>query len=336
MPYKAIRLDGGDTLTFSKRKTEVRWSGTDRKGAVAFWGKPMFDSAWPDVFDILSFDNGGPKLTFDGANDKIRLYPDQDDTANYCELADTVIDSAAYTSFEFFGVAWDYENGNATLRIGSNKNTKSGVSGWSSGVGTLTLSNMVIDNFRHDGIFRYPTSIEGTPNFDAWASASSQFDQYDEKITLTHDSAAIAEFFDKTYDVYRVRFVDTANSGRFIDIGRIVLGTYIEPTKNYNVDYEDIEEPESEIVLAESGAEYFDEHDNRRSFRLHFERIPESQDDQLVGIFRNVKNVKPIVVCIDPDDYPEETLYARIAEPLRRVRGILRQSTFDIAFIELM
>ena len=173
--YYALELSGsGDTITWDSQETEVRWIGANAVGSIVFPYKPYFNSSTLDVFNIFTFGSTGPKLEFNGTNSQIRFYPDQQDSTNYCQVADTVIDSVAFVDFIVFYCAWDYANDRAVLRVGGTSNAINPSVTWSSEYTGMTFSGLgVVGEIYYDGVYRTATG------FDRWEAGSAyKFDDF--------------------------------------------------------------------------------------------------------------------------------------------------------------
>ncbi len=529
--FKGLVVFNNDICTFDKQSTEVRHLGANNVGSLYIKYYPFFSSTNTETFNLISYADG-PLLVFDGSNNQIRFYPDQDDTTNYCSLADTVIDTYSNIKYADIFCSWDYENGNATLRIGSNTDTLSSISGWSGEISTLTLGGSgIFAEFYRDSIFRYDVDGSGIPSFDRWDAASMYiFDDFEDgddstytagqstsgrnseyptwtvntgtwrlnsggyldktatdniyeyiytlntnfddvvwefdfemadstqdnlRIYLVNESNPISATVDgylfaifdspgnqfylyridnsavsiiisgawtpdnnkhnvkivrrsgglwelildgvnngvvydnthtsithnvlslyrtgitidnyhvrhlhskefnsletlnydtnvlttpstmnsKSCDVIRFRYKDNSNTEKSINVGRIVAGAYSTPTKNYNIEYEDVIEDSSTTIITESGSEYFISKPKKRRFTLTFTNVGDSQDDEMETLFESIGTTKPILISIDPDNHPEEAVLCRLTRPFVRTRTVNKRSSFTIEFLEII
>ncbi|MBA7554282.1 hypothetical protein ES705_46896 [subsurface metagenome] len=143
------------------------------------------------------------------------------------------------------------------------------------------------------------------------------------------------EFLDQTYKWWRITFEDGDNPAEYIEVGRICAGEYIEPDINVSQDVQKkIIDPS---VRQESAGRqgYAIDKKEYRVFDVMFTGIPRTQQDQLITMFRLVKNIHMLVFALDPDDYPEEdTIYCKLTTPLSQAIGALEYGDVPLSFEE--
>ena len=121
----------------------------------------------------------------------------------------------------------------------------------------------------------------------------------------------IKTFASKSYQYNRLNIVH----GSQFQIGRIFLGTYFEPTRDYvHERTEKIVDP-SFVDLTVGGQEHVDELTKYREREITFRFSEHQQYQYFQQLINSVGFDKNIVVAFDYDDYPgEQTLYGKIKE----------------------
>jgi len=122
-------------------------------------------------------------------------------------------------------------------------------------------------------------------------------------------SIIIKTFASKSYQYNRL---NVAHGSQW-EIGRIFLGTYFEPTKDYiHERTEKIIDPSS-VNLTIDGQEHVDEMTKYREKEIIFRISSYLQYQYFQQIFNEIGIGKNIIVAFDYDDYSgEETLYCKI------------------------
>lgn len=112
---------------------------------------------------------------------------------------------------------------------------------------------------------------------------------------------------------YRYNRFDVVNAGGDWELGRIFLGTYFEPTRDYAHDRtERIIDP-SFVDMTVDGQEHVDELTKYREREIIFKFSNHNQYQNFQKIINNVGIGKNIVVAFDYDSYPgDQTMYGKI------------------------
>jgi len=152
---------------------------------------------------------------------------------------------------------------------------------------------------------------------------------------LTWNEKAIVEFLDQTYQWWRITLEDGSNPDTYIEIGRICAGEYIEPTVNVSQDVQK-QYIDPSVKQESAGRQgYAIEKDVYRVFDVMFTGIDRTQQNQLIVMFKVVKNIYMLVFALDPDNYPEEdTIYCQLTTPLQQAIGALEYGDVPLSFEE--
>ncbi|MBW2596805.1 MAG: hypothetical protein JRC93_12715, partial [Deltaproteobacteria bacterium] len=118
---------------------------------------------------------------------------------------------------------------------------------------------------------------------DAWdAPAYSQ--------VIPWNPLKIGYYLDQTYRYWRVQVSDQSNTDGYIEIGELYLGPYLEPSKNYSYGWEQSTNSFETVQKSNTGAEKISLDYLQEDFQLVFGRIPETDIDSLLAMFREIKN----------------------------------------------
>ena len=154
---------------------------------------------------------------------------------------------------------------------------------------------------------------------------------------MTRDEFCIIKFLDETYKWWRITIADGANPDTYIEIGRICMGEFIEPT--INVTHEVQKKLNDPSYKQESAGQqkYAIEKTVYRVFDVFFSGIGRAQQDELVTMFRAVKTIEPLVLALDPTNYPAaDTIFCEITTPLNIAQVVLGNGDVPITFEEVV
>ncbi|GAF78509.1 unnamed protein product [marine sediment metagenome] len=187
-----------------------------------------------------------------------------------------------------------------------------------------------ISIFGHNLTSEAVVTIEASSD-DDWEGAGDP--EYSEG--MTWGEFCITEFLDETFQWWRITIEDGDNSDEYIEIGRICIGEYIEPSINVTHEVQKkINDPSYKQASA-GQQKYAVEKDVYRVFEVFFSSIGRAQQDQLEVMFRTVKTIRPLVLALDPDNYPEEdTIYCEVITQLNMAQAILGYGDVPISFEE--
>jgi len=167
------------------------------------------------------------------------------------------------------------------------------------------------------------------------ANASDSWGEPSYSQALTWNEKAIVEFLDQTYQWWRITFEDGSNPDTYLEIGRICAGEYIEPTVNVSQDVQK-QYIDPSVKQESAGRQgYAIEKEVYRVFDVMFTGIDRTQQDQLIAMFKAVKNIYMLVFALDPNNYPEEdTIYCQLTTPLQQAIGALEYGDVPLSFEE--
>ena len=124
---------------------------------------------------------------------------------------------------------------------------------------------------------------------DAWgAPAYSQ--------VITWNSKKTGYYLDQTYRYWRLQISDQLNTDGYIEIGELYLGDYLEPGKNYKYGWEQSTTSFETTAKSKAGVERKSLNYLQEDFRLTFARIPETDINSLLAMFRAIKNETDLTV----------------------------------------
>jgi len=182
-------------------------------------------------------------------------------------------------------------------------------------------------------IFGHNLTSGATITLEANSSDSWETPAYTK--ALTWNEKAIVEFLDQTYQWWRITFEDEYNPAEYIEIGRICAGEYIEPDINVNQEVQKKWVDPSVIQESAGRQGYAVDKEVYRIFDVIFSGVPRTQQDELIEMFMDVKNIYMVVFALDPDNYPEEdTIYCNMTTPLVQAIGALEYGDVPLSFEE--
>jgi len=167
--------------------------------------------------------------------------------------------------------------------------------------------------------------VESSPDDAAWTTRG----------TFTHDAGNMVVFFDtQSLRYWRVSFTKAvAASAR--NIGRIFLGTYIEPTRAQNFGWTRTEIDPSIISRARSGAVYVDVKTTYQQIDFTLNSEPAAGMSTLRDALKDIGIHRNLFLCVDPaNPNGYETIYGYMAQPWTDVENIPNYNTLNVTFTE--
>lgn len=129
---------------------------------------------------------------------------------------------------------------------------------------------------------------------DVWTAPS-----FSQALTVT--SGIIIAFF--AAQSYRwTQLLITKAAGTYIEMGRVFIGTYYEPTRNYSAAWENAIIDPSVTAITLGQQEHCDKVPQHRELSLKFSLFDKAQKDALEAMFKAVGVHTPFIVSIDPAD----------------------------------
>lgn len=139
-----------------------------------------------------------------------------------------------------------------------------------------------------------------------------------------------------SYRYWRIHIVDTSNPAGYVEMGRVIIGDYYEPSRNYN-DYFAIEyiDPSEEQRAAGRDPIYRQQTIYRRA-TVSFEYMDDTQRNKFIAMFLKVGNTKPMLLALDPTDAPsQESMYCSFLTPMRLLTALINQhDALNVVFEE--
>ena len=142
-------------------------------------------------------------------------------------------------------------------------------------------------------------------------------------------------FLDQTYQWWRITFADTENPDGYIEVGRICAGVYYEPGRNIINDYHKIYVDPSTSFETPGWQRYYQLKRLYWQYKVAFRDLEEPEQDNLLTMYKAIRNTEPVIVSIDPDK-PEDTIYAELKTPLAYAVRLLNYANFELVFEEKM
>lgn len=138
----------------------------------------------------------------------------------------------------------------------------------------------------------------------------------------------------QSYRYWRLYVSDTAGA-TCIEVGRIMVGRYIEPTRNIREKFSlGFNDPSTGIqTVGRQG--YYSLRPQRAQLAYEVIDAKEDQFNQLAGIYAEVGQHTPFVVAIDPTTRPHHnTFYMKFAGSLPRRQSLDRRSSLGPILLE--
>jgi len=196
---------------------------------------------------------------------------------------------------------------------------------WTTAGTTPGTANLVIDHGAATAVtavvlINYSWSVApGTLNLefnatDAWGapSATESLTWADTPDTYGNPCAIIKTFASKSYRYNRLNVVNAAGDW---DLGRMYIGTYFEPTRDYNYQYaEEIPDP-AMMSSSVGGQDHADEIEKYRQRKFGFKPTTYSQYRLFQQVYNTVGITKDLFIAFDPTNYANElTMYGKLTE----------------------
>jgi len=173
------------------------------------------------------------------------------------------------------------------------------------------------------GIFNHNLTSSATVTFEGNATDVWTSPTVDESLTVATNSDGvviprIGHFFTSdTLRYWRVTIDDPTNPDGYIQIGRIMFGTYYETTRDMSDDFRvEVLDPSEgadnpgEVPIKSSLSRF-------RRIRTSFEIIGQAETDKWDAIFERIGQEKPAMISWTPATRPsKDTAYAYLKTPL--------------------
>ena len=142
---------------------------------------------------------------------------------------------------------------------------------------------------------------------------------------ICHFRSAVA-----TYLHWRLYVRDSGNASTNLEVGRIAVGRYTEPTQNvregFTMRYVD---PSRRMVNAGRQG-YANTRPTYQEFTYSVGWAKEDQQDQLIALYRSIGQHTAFVFSLDPEDRPSHNAaYVEFMEPVSWQSNVTRQKTLQ-------
>jgi hypothetical protein len=142
----------------------------------------------------------------------------------------------------------------------------------------------------------------------------------------------VAHFYSsvKEYRYWRLVVNDGSNATSSLNVGRVMGGRAIEPTRNLREGFAlDVIDP-SRFRQTAGRQGYANTRSSYRTMSYSVFNVGETQQDELLGIYAEVGQHTALVVALDPETRPQHnTMYCQFMTPLNRRHRVLRQMDID-------
>jgi len=134
----------------------------------------------------------------------------------------------------------------------------------------------------------------------------------------------------ETYLHWRLYMRDSGNASSNIEIGRIAVGRWTQPTQNLREGFESRYVDPSRRMVTAGRQGYANTRPTYQEFTYSVGRVLEPQRDELVALYRSVGQHTAFVFALDPIDRPSHnTIYAEFSQPLEWSSDVVRQSSLQ-------
>ncbi|MCD6451258.1 MAG: hypothetical protein J7L64_02665 [Acidobacteria bacterium] len=147
------------------------------------------------------------------------------------------------------------------------------------------------------------------------ANSSDSWDNPPFETTLTPHKETIIKCFDaQNYRYWRLWIQDSGNPSGYIEIGRLYLGSYFEPSRNFVYGWEYRIIDPSRIDASEGGQEFADIEDNYRVIYVAFGAgmITEEDKEEYERMLAYCGRSRDLFIALDYENHPNDwTFYGK-------------------------
>lgn len=169
------------------------------------------------------------------------------------------------------------------------------------------------------GIFGHNLTSGATVTLQANATDSWGSPTLDETLTLATDADSVVfpklvdSTFDQTLRYWRLTFVDASNPDSYIELGRVKLGVSYAPPRGFRDGVDISPSDPSEGAPQPGRSTAWREHTEFQRVSLSMPQQTEAQARKMLAMYRKVGKRVPVVLQVDPANYPTEmSFFARI------------------------
>jgi len=141
------------------------------------------------------------------------------------------------------------------------------------------------------------------------------------------------QFFDSvSYQYWRLVVADPTNDADYLTLGRVFIGTYWSPLKNFNNNYQEKREDPSFLVWSEGGQLSGILKTLRTRLTYQFEELSKTDKNTFRTIFQDRGLSKDFFICQDAEDDYSATHYVRFADNLS-IDHVLMDNFFNMTIV---
>ncbi len=135
--------------------------------------------------------------------------------------------------------------------------------------------------------------------------------------TFVYNTDIMIKYFtEASYRFWRFLFIDVNNSDEYIELGRLILCTYLETNtagRNFSMTYED----SSSVTESLMGQVFGDERIVKRIYKIQFPYWTDALKKSIVIMFKEVRKFKPILLVLDENNVDKILpMYCHISDNL--------------------
>ena len=185
------------------------------------------------------------------------------------------------------------------------------------------------------GIFAHNLTANATLTLQAHASDSWGSPTNSQALTLATDADSVVYeqivfCLSQQFRWWRITFADAGNAASYIQVGRIMAGSFYEFARNYNSNIRRALLDPSESAQTPGRQDYTRTRKRYRQYTLGVRLQTEAQAEKMEAIFRKIGNEKPCVLMADYSNKPTAwSMYGYLKTPLSLAHRFTRH--FDIA-----
>lgn len=131
----------------------------------------------------------------------------------------------------------------------------------------------------------------------------------------------ITHFFDSVqrYQHLRLYWKDSGNATSNIEVGRVMVGRYIEPNRNLRDGFRLTTYDPSQFSITAGRQGYANVKRQYTEMTYAVSSLDEAEQDEILGIYAKVGRFAPLVVSLDPETRPQHhTFYSQVMTNLGR------------------
>ena len=188
-------------------------------------------------------------------------------------------------------------------------------------------------NIKEIGLFGHNFTSGATIRIEA--HATDLWDAPSYSLAMTYNADKMVSFIDQTYRWWRITFADAANPDTYVEVGRVCAGVYYEATVNIENAFARTRHDPSKKLKTEGQQTYHLKKSKYWTYDFSFRLITRTQQESFRTMFDSIGNTEPVVVSLNPDDYPSaDSIYAEMTTPLEEAVQLLEMGDVAMAFEE--